>query len=358
MKFRGRTLPLKVIICRLLKGSFFMRHITINQYGTFLGITSERLIIKQKDEVIKELPLSRIRTISITKKGISLSVDLIHACAIRGIRIFFLDWKDRIISAVMGQNQHAVVSLRKAQFEAIKNEFLSCELSKKIIITKIKNQHAVIMYFTKNTVKNSPFYQSIINNYNYIINNIKTIIQKLIPQNDSDSSWKNKLMGLEGKAATEYWHTLIKLNLLPDDFTNRETRFTESITNKALNYGYAILLSKIWAAIDNTGMESYAGLLHTDRPGKPSLVLDLMEEYRAWLVDRTIIKLRNQIGDCKTLDMNLKKIINDEIHKTLITKYTFNKKRIKLENIIQRQAYRFAGALTGKKKYKGYSFKW
>ena len=165
-------------------------------------------------------------------------------------------------------------------------------------------------------------------------------------------------MGLEGKAATEYWHTLVKLRLLPGDFTNRETRFTESVTNKALNYGYAILLSKIWAAVDNSGMEAYAGILHTDRPGKPSLVLDLMEEYRAWLVDRIIIKLRNQISEYINLDMNLKKIISTEIHKSLMTKYTFNKKRIKLENIIQRQIYRFAGALVGQKKYKGYSFKW
>lgn len=334
-----------------------MRHIVINQYGTFLGLVSERLVVKQKDEIVEELPLSRIRTISIAKKGISLSVDLIHACAIRGIRIFFLDWNNRIVSAVMGQNQHAVVSLRKAQFDAIKNDNLSCELSKKVIITKIKNQHAVIMYFTKNTIKNSQN-SPIINNYNNLIDNLKKIILNTSPDAHDISNWRNRLMGLEGKAATEYWHALVKLRLLPGDFTNRETRFTESVTNKALNYGYAILLSKIWAAVDNSGMEAYAGILHTDRPGKPSLVLDLMEEYRAWLVDRIIIKLRNQISEYMNLDMNLKKIISNEIHKSLMTKYTFNKKRIKLENIIQRQIYRFAGALVGQKKYKGYSFKW
>ena len=87
-----------------------MRHLTISEYGSFLGITGERIVVKQDGAIILEKPLSRIRSISILKNGVSISSDLISACAIRGIKLFFLDWRGRIASALIGQNQHAVVA--------------------------------------------------------------------------------------------------------------------------------------------------------------------------------------------------------------------------------------------------------
>lgn len=333
-----------------------MRHLTISEYGSFLGLAGERLVIKQKSETVSEIPLSRLRTISITKSGISISSDLIQACAVRGIRIIFLDWRNRIVSAVMGQNQHAVVALRKSQFETVKNDLLSCSLSKKVIISKIKNQHAVIMYFSKNLIKKFDKIKHITDNYNKSVSLILKDIINLVPSNNVN--WRNTLLGFEGKAATVYWQTISDLNLLPQDFTTREKRNAQSITNKALNYGYAILLSYVWSAIDNAGLESYAGILHTDRPGKPSLVLDLMEEYRAWIVDRIIIKLRFQLEGLSSFDPKIKKMISNNIHQTMMTSYIYNKKKVKLENIIQRQVYKFAGSLAEQKNYKGYTFKW
>ena len=88
-------------------------------------------------------------------------------------------------------------------------------------------------------------------------------------------------MGYEGAAATLYWQALRTAGLVPETFLTREGRGSVEIVNAALNYGYAILQSYIWSALDNAGFELYAGFLHRRRPGKPSLVLDVMEEYRA-----------------------------------------------------------------------------
>ena len=93
-----------------------------------------------------------------------------------------------------------------------------------------------------------------------------------------------------------YWRTLRTSGLLPSSFQKREGRGSLEVTNAALNYGYSILEKFCWSALENAGLELYAGLLHVDRPGKPSLVLDFMEEYRAWVVDRNIIKLRARLG--------------------------------------------------------------
>lgn len=64
-----------------------------------------------------------------------------------------MDWKGQAVSAVLGQNQHAVVSLRKSQFDFIKDEKLCCDVSKKIILSKVRNQRAVVLYFSKYQLK-------------------------------------------------------------------------------------------------------------------------------------------------------------------------------------------------------------
>lgn len=333
-----------------------MRHLAISEFGTFLGLSGQRLIVKHEGSVVTEEALSRVRSISILKNGISISSDLISACAVRGIKLLFLDWRGMIASALLGQNQHAVVSLRKSQFSAIANTEKCCILAKSVILTKIRNQRSVIRYFFKYLSREKNESQFIaVTKY---IHDVDDLITKLKEISTLDNKWKNQLFGVEGKAATLYWQTLANLELLPGDFLTREGRNAQSMTNKALNYGYTILLSYVWSAIDNAGLEVYAGILHVDRPGKPSLVLDLMEEYRAWVVDRTIVKLRDRLIKAKSFDFTLKKPICEEIQKTMATFYIYNKKRVKLENILQRQVYKFAGCFASDKKYKGYTFKW
>ena len=83
-----------------------------------------------------------------------------------------------------------------------------------------------------------------------------------------------------------------------------------------------------------------------------------MEEYRAWVVDRVIIKMRDKLSKAKSFDFAIKKLIVEEIHETMLKTYNYNKKKVKLENILQRQVYRFSGSIASNKKYKGYIFKW
>lgn len=295
-----------------------MRYLTVSEYGTFLGLSGERLIVKQNGTQIKELPLSRLRTICVLKRGVSVSGDLILSCSLRGIRILFLDWKGQAVSAVLGQNQRAVV-----------------------------------LYFSKYQLKNNEELTTVVGKF---VTSVNQIITQL--KNIQGPQWKTTLFGLEGKAAVLYWNLLSSLSMLPHDFECREGRGANSITNKALNYGYAILASFLLSAVDNAGFEMYAGFFHVDRPGKPSLVLDLMEEYRAWVVDRVVIKLRSRLESAKEFDSSIKKAISDEIYKTMATRYSYNKKKVKLENIIQRQVYRLSGVISEKGNYKGYSFKW
>lgn len=247
-----------------------MRYLTVTDFGSFLGLSSQCLVVKKNGEIIKEIALSHLRGISIAKSGVSISADLIQACANRGIKIFFLDFRSRVISAVIGQNQHATVALRKSQFNFISNDSSCFELSKEFVLTKVRNQRAVLLYFSKY------LHNDVNDKYQYLMFNIRKI-NSLIEQIkglhfNEYRNWLNSLLGLEGLCARFYFETLANTSLFPDDFIKREGRYARSITNQSLNWSYAILESYVWQALDNAGLEVFAGIYHTDRPGKPSLV--------------------------------------------------------------------------------------
>ncbi|MBQ9241293.1 MAG: CRISPR-associated endonuclease Cas1 [Duodenibacillus sp.] len=331
-----------------------MRYLIVSEYGNFLGLEGERLVVRADGEVLKEAVLSRLRTVFVTKKGVSLSSDLILACAARGIRIFFLDWRNVSAAALAGANQHATALFREKQFLCIRSQYAGV-ISAEIISSKIRNQRSVLNYFRKGLPQGSPEVLTLRDGSESLNGILKAIGQMdwLTLQH-----WKDELLGLEGAAANIYWSALASTGLLPKTFLSREGRGSLEITNAMLNYGYAILMSQIWTALDTAGFELYAGLFHAFRPGKPSLVLDVMEEYRAWVVDRNVIKLRFSAKGKTKLDAKLKKEISDGIFQTLEKRFPYHGKLVRLDNIVQRQVYRLAGAVADGSRYRGYSFKW
>ena len=318
-----------------------MKHLVICDYGTFLGLDSHRLAVRQDDET-RYYPLNRLCTVAIAKRGISVSSDLIGAFSSRGIKLFFLDFRDVAHSAILGQSQHGVVAVRMAQMAFCQQDTLS--LSKQIVTAKIKNQRAVLNHLDK--YHRQPALQS-------AAGELLLNVDKAKQTKDIEN-----LLGFEGASAYAYFQALRKAELFSSSFSKREGRGSQEINNTMLNLGYAVLSSYILNAIINAGLEPYLGIMHGQRPGKMALVLDLMEEYRAWVVDRAVVKLRGRSEGKKTLDAGLKKALIAEVQHTCARKYLYRKKNHKLEHIIQRQVYRLCGHFYGDKTYKPYLFKW
>ena len=331
-----------------------MRHLTIVEFGTYLGVTGNRLSVHNKDGKVYETALSRLRTIRIAKKGVSVSTDLLLALAARGIRLFVLDWRGLGVVALSGNNQHGVVSLRESQFAFLADEERCFLLAKSFIAGKISNQRSVILYFGKYHRRKDERIDVLLtetsSRLSTSLENLKNI--------RFNENWRQSLLGIEGEAAKNYWGFYRSSRLMPESFFNREGRGALEITNAALNYGYAILESYVWSAIDNAGLELFKGVLHQKRPGKPSLVLDVMEEYRSWVVDRNIVKLSSQISREEILSKTLKKRIVEEIDKTMTNKILWHGKYIRLENVLQRQIYKLSGHFCTGLGYKPLIFKW
>lgn len=332
-----------------------MRHLSIVEHGASLGFISNRLVVRNQGDTILETPLSRLRSISIAKKGVSISSNLLLACAARGVRVFLLDWRQVAVAAVSGRHQHAVVALRAAQFQFIESIAIR-DLCRRIVNTKIRNQRAVLLYFSKYLRQQYPERaEPVVACAEFLAEKGKQVQSLRVEHLDQ---WRDQLMGYEGACAASYWQALRDGQLFPETFKRRDGRGSSEVVNQALNYGYTLLMSYQWSALDNAGFELYAGFFHQERAGRASLVLDIMEEYRPWVVDRNVINIKKDLEKSDRLTLPLKKRVAEAIHSTMSRPYLYKGKRLRLESIIQRQAYVLASTVMTGKPYKGYRFKW
>lgn len=334
-----------------------MRHLTITQIGRSLNLSNELLQVREKGAVLGEYPLSRLRSVQVAGRGVAMTSNLLVDLSARGIPLYIIDFKGRPLVQVSGTHQHAVAALRRKQLLFLEHGN-PAPVAGAIVRGKIKNQRAVLLYFAKGLRKSNPDQAAILE---------KAAVQLLALTRklgdgqliDSDSAdWRMPIMGHEGKAAAVYWGALREANLLTDSFKGRTGRGATDLPNQCLNLGYSILASHVWHAVTLSGLEPYCGILHVDRPGKPSLVLDLMEEYRPWVVDRQVIKLRFQLAQAGKLDAGIRKAVIGSIHANFAVKMAYGGKKVRLSAILQRQVYRLCGVFHSGKRYKPFIFKW
>lgn len=321
-----------------------MRHLSVTQFGSYLGLEGQRLIVRRENQVVGEYPIHRLKSLQIGAKGVGISSNLLYELALRGVNVFFVDYRSIPVLSLSGTHSHAVVELRKHQFEFANNPAFVADLCKRIVIGKIQNQRSVLLYFGKQFKKDKN--QDLANStgnlsHNVIYDSTSKLYEVLKDLKNLDLSqnvnWREQLMGFEGGAAQIYWNCLREAKLLPSSFVNRKGRGAPDITNQALNYGYSVLMSYIWNAVIKAGLEPYLGFYHVIRPGKPSLVLDIMEEYRAWVVDRSVIKIRDLLVKSNSLSEEIKRRIIEEVHQTFGKKHMFFGKKLKVETMLQRQ---------------------
>ena len=192
-------------------------------------------------------------------------------------------------------------------------------------------------------------------------------------------------MNLEGRAAALYWECVQRL-LPAGRFTTRNHQGAVDDVNALLNYGYGILYSQVWSALTLAGLEPFAGFLHVDRPGKPSLVLDFIEEFRQPVVDRVVFAMINkrfkvewedpdsdtakaahqsskpdaetEIPTQRRLSQATRRALADRVLARLQETERFERKAQKLCNIIQLQARHLAMHLRREREYHPFTATW
>lgn len=177
---------------------------------------------------------------------------------------------------------------------------------------------------------------------------------------------KLKIMGIEGKASTEYWSSISKL--LPSNlgFKKRINRHPTDITNAMLNYAYAILASEVAKILVLNGLDSFCGFLHFDRDKRNSLIFDVIEEFRQQIVDKVVFSLLNtkQIGSSdldnrnNTIKLDKRKLIVSKILDKLNSRIKYMDKNLTYLEIIDLQVKQIIEYILNGTKYNGFYLRW
>jgi CRISPR-associated protein Cas1 len=306
-----------------------------------------------------ELPLFRVSEIVVASRGVSISSDLIEACCERGIRISFLSPNGRPYAMLSSPTLSATVQTRRAQMAAYVSA-LGAELCRTFVVGKLRNQANLLKYFGKYQKQAAPETYAVLTSSTRCLVNLCRAARGAPGESPDDV--RPALMGIEGSGGRFYWEGVGALLRGSVEFNGREHRGTAHPVNAALNYGYGILYSHVWGAIMNAGLEPFAGFLHVDRPGKPSLVLDLVEEFRQPIVDRAVISLVHKgttLGMREgMLDDDTRRIVAAVVLDRLEAEASYRSRRLRLRSIIQIQARRIAAFVRGEGIYRPFAFKW
>jgi CRISPR-associated protein Cas1 len=263
----------------------------VDEFGAYIGKKSERLQVRKGNKVLHEVPLFKVDLVLITGRGISLSSDVVYLCAQNSIPIHFVSTTGKPYARVISPQLTGTVQTRREQLLAY-NDGRGVTLAKAFAAGKLANQSNLLKYMAKYRKQSAP---ELFNDVRFLATEIEVLRHELTClQAETVDEIRAQVLNLEGRGAQFYWDGIKKLLLVDEQWGGREHRGATDPINSALNYGYGILYSQIEGAILLAGLDPYAGFIHVDRPGKASLTLDLIEEFRQPVVDRTVFGLLNK----------------------------------------------------------------
>jgi CRISPR-associated protein Cas1 len=331
----------------------------LSGYGLFLAKKSERLVVRKGKDVVYQFPFFRIHEVVVASRGVSISTDLLEELCSRGVRLSFLDSTGKPYALVTSPMLSATVQARREQILAF-NDARGFVFARAVVAGKLRNQERLLRYFGKYMKQADPDRFAEVARAAGALRAQAAKAVRVAGEHVGDA--RKTLMGIEGVGGRIYWSAVKVLVSGRTEFMGRAHRGATDAVNALLNYGYGILYSHVWGAVVNAGLEPFAGFLHVDRPGKPSLVLDLTEEFRQPIVDRAVIahvNLGESIGMREGfLDLETRRAIGEKVMARLMATEAYKGKQHQVRSIVQMQARRLAGFLRGEGEYKPFRFKW
>lgn len=334
-----------------------IQHLIVDQFGAFIGKHSQRILVTKGDQKLAQAPLIHLESILITAHGVSLSSDAIRECTQRGIPIYFVSGSGTPYASLYSAGLTGTIATRRAQLRACETT-LGLDVVLAFGCGKLSNQANLLKYIAKSRKDSQPeLYEELRRTAAEIEDGILELAQyRSLPEFREGSltvdAVRDQLLGIEGRAAERYWSAVAQV--LPEKyaFPGRLRRGAADPVNAALNYAYGILYGQVERCLVLAGLDPYAGFLHTDRPGKPSMTLDFIEEFRAVVADRTVFGMANrnipfeQDQDFR-LTQPFRRQLAEAVLNRLETPLEYEGKRHPLRHIMQMQARHLAACLRG-----------
>ncbi|MGQ9552427.1 MAG: CRISPR-associated endonuclease Cas1 [Candidatus Bathycorpusculaceae bacterium] len=342
--------------------------IFLDDFGIFLGRKRNRFIVKRAGEV-KEIVADDVDSIICCSSGVAFSSSALDLAVQNNIQVVFARYGGWPYAVLMPASMTGSVKARREQFIAYNDE-RSLVLAKKFIAGKLVNQANFLKLMAKNRRQTDPSLAERLYESGKLIVEVNERVSR--EQGAKIDEKRQHLMNLEAEGARFYWESIRQI--LPPElgFTGRETRGARDPFNAMLNFGYqTILFPEVWKAVSYAGLDFYAGYLHADRPGKPSLVLDLMEEFRQQLVDRTLVGLITKnvikpneilaaeaVEEGRVLSKDVIKVLLASFQERLDSEVMFNGQKGSLKSFIYSQARCVARFLLREADYVPFCLGW
>ena len=245
----------------------------------------ETIAVIAEQEVIGRVPLHNLeRIVSCGYSGASPA--LMGECAKRGIALVFLTKHGQFLAEVTGEF-HGNVLLRKEQYRISDQAYRSLPIAKSFLLGKLYNSRAVLLRM----MRDHP------NRLELEVFQEKTAFLKAALKQVETADSLSELMGWEGKAAVAYFSVFDSMILQQKEyffFHRRNKRPPLDAVNALMSFAYSLFAKICQSALQAVGLDPYVGFLHQDRPGRASLALDLIEEFRSVFCDRFVLTLVNK----------------------------------------------------------------
>ena len=279
----------------------------------YLSLDGENVVVQKEGTELRRLPLHNLDGI-VAFGYTGASPALMGACAEHGVALTFLTMHGRFLARVSGMEQGNVL-LRRQQYRASDSPVQSAGIARGFITGKLFNSRWVIERAARD--------------YSLRLDTEKmkrasAFLAESIKQLQSAGNLE-EIRGIEGEAATRYFSVLDEMILQQKEqffFHERNRRPPTDNVNAMASFVYTLLAHDTASALEAAGLDPYVGFLHRDRPGRLSLALDLMEEFRPVLADRfvlTLINTRQVGGDGFVRKEDGAVFMDDKTRKTILT---------------------------------------
>lgn len=283
----------------------------------YLSKDGQNVVVSVKQEEIFRIPILNIEGI-VTFGYMGASPGVMKLCNDNGVSLTFLSPQGRFIARIQGATKGNVL-LRKQQYAMADNKSTSLHVSRLMVAGKVQNCRNILRRFIRDYGENE---------------NVESVARQLSKRKEKilNAPTFDDLRGEEGAAANLYFGVFRHLIIAQKDiftFEGRNRRPPRDAVNAMLSFSYTLLANECSAALESVGLDPYVGLMHTLRPGRASLALDLMEEMRAYICDRLVLSLinRKQVNAKGFINQGEDSILmTDSCKKTLITAWQQRKK--------------------------------
>lgn len=288
----------------------------------YLSLDGENVVVSEGKEEVGRVPLHNLEAI-ITFGYTGASPALMAACARRDINLTFLSASGRFLARVSGEVR-GNITLRKEQYRIASSPESSILIARNFIFGKVYNakwilERACRDYSLRLDVEKIKRKSAM----------LSESLKKIRGCNDAA-----RLLGLEGEAASIYFSVFDDLILQQKKdfiFSGRNKRPPTDAVNAMLSFAYTLLTGMCAGALEAVGLDPYAGFFHTDRPGRISLALDMVEEFRSVLADRFVLTLINK-KIVKPEDFTYKEngavIMNDSARRIFLSQWQSKKQEM------------------------------